>query len=136
MQLDKWADVYLPQRDGELMRNLYCSGIPVDVASRRVFQRDLSAIRNAHCLIAVLDGRCIDEGVSFELGVAYSLSTLCVGFQTDSRRLAPWGNNPMIAGALHTTFDSMETLSLWVRELSRTHLNHAPGFGTISQNVR
>ena len=113
--LAEWVDVYLPQRDGGLMSEMIRSGIPSDVAARCVFRGDINAIHQADCLIAILDGRAIDEGVAFELGFAFSLSKRCVGIQTDSRRLASWGNNPMIVGALEYVFHSVEDLLLWIR---------------------
>ncbi len=113
--LEKWVDVYLPQRDGGLMSEMVRSGIPSDVAARRVCRGDMNAIREADYLIAILDGRAIDEGVAFELGVAYTLLKRCVGIQTDSRRLASWGNNPMIAGALELVFHSVEDLTSWIK---------------------
>ncbi len=114
--LEEWVDVYLPQRNGGLMSEMVRNGIPSDVAARRVCRSDMNAIREADYLIAILDGRAIDEGVAFELGVAYTLSKRCVGIQTDSRRLASWGNNPMIAGALEHVFHSVEDLLLWIRK--------------------
>ena len=124
--LENWADVYLPQRDGGLISEMVHNGIPTDVAVQRVFRGDLHAIREADCLIAVLDGRAIDEGVAFELGVAYSQSKRCVGIQTDSRRLASWGNNPMITGALELVLHSVEELMTWTRNdlLISTHAGH------------
>ena len=124
--LEDWVDVYLPQRDGGLISEMVQDGIPADVAVQRVFWGDLVAIREADCLIAVLDGRAIDEGVAFELGVAYSQSKRCVGIQTDSRRLASWGNNPMITGALEVVLHSVEELISWTRNelLESTHAGH------------
>jgi len=130
--LEEWVDVYLPQRDGGLMSEMVCSGIPSDVAARRVFRSDMSAIREADYLIAILDGRAIDEGVAFELGVAYTLSKRCVGIQTDSRRLASWGNNPMIAGALELVFHSVGDLMSWIRS-ELLEMAHAYPVGRTSQ---
>jgi nucleoside 2-deoxyribosyltransferase len=113
-KLEAWLDVYLPQRDGGLMSEMLRSGLSIDVAASRVFRRDLDAIRQSHFLIAVLDGRTIDEGVAFELGIAFSSAKRCIGLQTDSRRLASWGNNPMISGALETVFSSSERLLAWI----------------------
>lgn len=95
-QLQQWVDVYLPQRDGGLMSDMVREGVCADVAACRVFRRDMQAIRDANCVVAVLDGRTVDEGVAFELGVAVSLSKSCIGLQTDSRRHSTWGNNAMI----------------------------------------
>jgi nucleoside 2-deoxyribosyltransferase len=66
----------------------------------KVFEGDLEAIRNSDVLLMILDGRAPDEGACFELGYAYSLNKVCVGLQTDVRRLLTIGNNPMIVGAL------------------------------------
>ncbi len=109
------TEVYLPQRDGGLMSEMVATGMPSAIAARRVFRRDMDALRQADYLIAILDGRAIDEGVAFELGIAFSQSKRCVGLQTDSRRLAVWGNNPMITGALETVFMSVDDLMEWVR---------------------
>ncbi len=113
--LEEFAEVYLPQRDGELMSEMVADGVSSAIAARRVFHRDMSAIQQADCVIAVLDGRAIDEGVSFELGVAFSHGKQCIGLQTDSRRLAVWGKNPMIMGAVETVFISVDDLIECVR---------------------
>lgn len=113
--LEELAEVYLPQRDGGLMSEMVATGVPSPIAARRVFRQDMDAIRQADYVIAILDGRAIDEGVSFELGVAFSQTKRCVGLQTDSRRLSVWGNNPMITGALETVFKSVDELMEWVR---------------------
>ena len=113
--LEEFTEVYLPQRDGGLMSEMVRNGVPSDLAASRVFQRDMDAIRQADYVIAILDGRTIDEGVAFELGIAFSQSARCVGLQTDTRRLAEWGNNPMITGALQTVFTSVDDLMEWVR---------------------
>ena len=117
--LEKWVDVYLPQRDGGLMSEMVKEGMEPDVAGCRVFKRDMDAIRQAEYLIAILDGRAIDEGVAFELGVAFSHAKRCLGLQTDSRRLASWGNNPMITGALEIVFHSVDDLMSWT--MSEVH---------------
>jgi len=114
-RLERWVDVYLPQRDGGLISDMIENGINPDEAAVRVFRYDMKAIRNATILIAILDGRTIDEGVAFELGIAFSHSKKCIGLQTDSRRLASWGNNPMITGALEIIFHSVEDLLNWVK---------------------
>jgi len=113
-QLEQCAEVYLPQRDGGLMSDMLRSGVSSDVAASRVFRGDMEAIRQADYLVAILDGRAIDEGVAFELGIAFAYGKRCVGLQTDSRRLASWGNNPMITGALETVFDDVDGLLKWI----------------------
>lgn len=112
-ELETFMDVYLPQRDGGLMSEMLASGVPSEIAAKRVFNLDMVAIRDADYIIAVLDGRAIDEGVAFELGVACAHGKQCVAIQTDSRRLAPWGNNPMITGSLDQLFISVDALIQW-----------------------
>ncbi len=112
--LEEYVTVYLPQRDGGLMSEMVKDGVESDIAACRVFKRDMDAILQADYLIAILDGRAIDEGVAFELGVAFSHAKRCVGLQTDSRRLASWGNNPMITGALEIVFHSVNDLLSWI----------------------
>ena len=100
------------------MSEMVEEGVASDVAACRVFRRDMDAIRQAHYLVAVLDGRAIDEGVAFELGVAFCHEKRCVGLQTDSRRLASWGNNPMITGACEDIHSVDDLLSWMMRETS------------------
>ena len=114
--LEELVEVYLPQRDGELMSDMVGNGLRADVAACRVFKRDMDAILDAEYLMAILDGRAIDEGAAFELGVAFSHGKRCVGLQTDSRRLASWGNNPMIKGALEVVFESVSDLHAWLKK--------------------
>ena len=114
-KLEETVIVYLPQRDGGLISEMLKDGYNPDEAAVRVFRYDMKAILKANILIAILDGRTIDEGVAFELGIAFSHSKKCIGLQTDSRRLASWGNNPMIAGALEIIFHSVEDLLNWVK---------------------
>jgi len=121
-ELETVVDVYLPQRDGGLMSDMITSGIDESVAACRVFKRDVDAILQSDGLVAILDGRAIDEGLAFELGVAFSHSKRCVGLQTDSRRLAPWGNNPMITGALEALFHTISDLMTWTTDEFRSPL--------------
>jgi nucleoside 2-deoxyribosyltransferase len=122
--LEQWFEVYLPQRDGELMYDLTQRGMPAEIAAARVFQSDLDAIRKSSYLIAILDGRAIDEGVGFELGVAHALGKICLGLQTDSRRLAPWGNNPMVTGGLYRTFTTVDDLLGWANVIFENRNEH------------
>lgn len=119
--MEQYMNVYLPQRDGGLISEMINKNIEVDKAVATVFNRDMNAIINCDIVVAVLDGRSIDEGVAFELGVAYSLTKRCIGFQTDSRRLASWGNNPMIAGSLEKTFNCINELNIYLKNIVEEH---------------
>lgn len=108
--LRRHCDVYLPQEDGALMPTLLESGHSVAHASKIVFKNDLNAIRQCDILLIVMDGRAIDEGACLELGIAYALGKKCIGLQTDFRRLASFGNNPMIEGALDCVYENIDSL--------------------------
>jgi nucleoside 2-deoxyribosyltransferase len=110
LKLGRCYSVFLPQREGRLIGDLMKAGMSPHEAARTVFEVDTAAIRQCDVLIAVLDGRAIDEGVAFELGMAFSLGKKCVGLQTDIRRLLPTGNNPMIECALPVVVDSVDEL--------------------------
>jgi nucleoside 2-deoxyribosyltransferase len=115
--LEKWCDVFLPQRDGELVPHLIQRGISKDDAYRIVFDRDIGAIKACDALVINLDGRAVDEGAAFELGLAHALKKSCVGYKTDIRVLLPWGINPMIAAPLSHVFGCVEELERWAKAL-------------------
>ena len=106
--------VFLPQRDGRLLVDLLSAGMSSIDAAQRIFEADVEAIRECDCLVAVLDGRSVDEGVAFELGVAFTSGKMCVGLQTDPRRLLPIGNNPMIECSLWSITKSFQDLAAWL----------------------
>jgi nucleoside 2-deoxyribosyltransferase len=106
--------IYLPQIDGNILTQLIENGESRKKAYQSIFNKDIQAIKKCDILLAVLDGRSIDEGVAFELGYAYSLGKVCIGLQTDSRRLIPYGNNPMIESALQVILSSIEELNAWL----------------------
>jgi nucleoside 2-deoxyribosyltransferase len=122
-ELERTFSVYLPQRDGCLIVDLVEEfHIPWSEAAAEVFERDIAAICNADLVIAILDGRSIDEGTAFELGYAFALRKECWGLKTDPRTLLKYGDNPMILGALKQTFATchalLDTASKWVDALA------------------
>lgn len=119
--LEVSVDVYLPQRDGSKYVDLASLGISPGAAARTIFDRDVAAIREASALILVMDGRVVDEGAAFELGLAYALGKVCVGLQTDPRRLLPLGNNPMIEIPLQAIFETRSEIEIWARRFAATH---------------
>jgi nucleoside 2-deoxyribosyltransferase len=121
-------DVFLPQEDGTLLFDEVRAGTPIAVAADRIFRIDCEAIRGSEYLLAVLDGRSVDEGTAFELGMAFALKKQCYGFQTDPRRLTPFGNSPMLEGALSRIFSSRSSLMEWAEEVSgRRRTSHPTG---------
>lgn len=114
-QVEKFMDVFLPQRDGGLLVKLVNQGLPVAAAEQSIFEKDLAAIEAADVAIAVLDGAHVDEGVAFEIGFAFALGKPCVGLQTDARRQLPTGNNPMLNKSLSCICHTQEHLLEWLR---------------------
>jgi nucleoside 2-deoxyribosyltransferase len=92
---------YLPQRDGGEAARLIRQGQPPELVRRRLFELDVNEIRACDLLICILDGRVPDEGTCVELGMAYILGKICIGYQTDSRRFALDFNNLMIDNTLN-----------------------------------
>lgn len=120
--LSECFDVYLPQRDGALMVNLIAAGSSPEAARLFVFNADIEAIKDCDVLLAVLDGPAVDDGVSFEIGVAFTLSKPCIGLSTDFRRNDEFFNNPMWRESLLEVFRDKETLLKWAR-----HYTSLPG---------
>lgn len=107
-------EVFLPQRDGLLVVDLLSKGMDIEQAKRIVFERDVDALHSCDIVMAVLDGRTIDEGVAVELGIAYILGKECWGLKTDFRRLAPFGDNPMVEVIIQRKFQSIEEVEVAV----------------------
>jgi nucleoside 2-deoxyribosyltransferase len=116
--LSTFAEVFLPQRDNGLLVN-WITESSLEAAHDRIFNGDLAAIKKSDILLIILDGRSVDEGACFELGFAYALGKMCIGLQTDPRRLLPCGNNPMLQGALSDVFPSVSALTQRITELCR-----------------
>lgn len=102
--LEPFAQVFLPQRDGKLMRDMLRHGMPIEAARQLVFEADVNALKGCTHVVAVLDGRTVDEGVAFEIGYARALGKICIGLKTDDRALLPSGDNPMILAGCHELF--------------------------------
>lgn len=103
-------EVYLPQEDGGIATELIGKGANAATVRRQIFEGDLTAIREADAVVALLDGRVPDEGLCVELGYAYGIGKPCVGYQTDRRSLDQFGNNPMVDGCLRALARTEEDL--------------------------
>ena len=115
--LSEKFEVYVPHIDVNLLPNLIDTGLPVQIARQAVFDDDIRAIRACDLLLIILNGRAVDEGAAFELGVAWSLGKACFGYKDDFRQLVASGDNPMIEGALQKVFHSVDELKEWVNSL-------------------
>jgi nucleoside 2-deoxyribosyltransferase len=107
-------EVFLPQESGHLLSDLLSHGIKPHDAARAIFGVDKGAIERADIVLILLDGRSVDEGAAFELGMAYAWGKICLGLQTDSRRLQHSLNNPMLECAVTHIFASLPELEAWV----------------------
>ena len=119
------AEVFLPQRDGKLMRDMVRRGMSVTAARQIVFEADVVALKRSDLVVAVLDGRTVDEGVAFEIGYARALGRTCIGLKTDDRALLPSGDNPMILVGCHEIFDNVVSLVGYLRARTPQSLREA-----------
>lgn len=114
--IEDTCNVHLPQRDGPIVEREIAEGVNPLEAGRLAYESDIEAIRQCDLLIAVLDGRAIDEGVCIEMGFAKALGKQIIGFKTDARRTLRWGNNPMVDGCVDVWVCSIAELSNYVGE--------------------
>ncbi len=91
---------YLPQRDGGEDEMLLKDPELWPETSKRVFERDVEALKDSSALLMIMDGRVPDEGACVELGMAYAFRKICIGFQTDTRSFATGQNNLMLDHSL------------------------------------
>lgn len=127
-ELSPFFDVFLPQDDGLLLRDIIKGGIQQNVAARMVFDADVQAMAEADLILAVLHGAHIDEGVAFELGYCFAKNKRCIALQEDIRQALPTGNNPMISQSCEKIFQDKKSLLDWVKinfqKKSSLHYNH------------
>jgi len=109
-QLEDYLDVFLPQRDGELLTKLVADGRSIEACQEMIYAKDTTAIEACEIVVAVLDGRTIDEGVAFELGFARALGKTCFGFKSDDRVMVPTGDNPLLVQACQFRAATSDTL--------------------------
>jgi nucleoside 2-deoxyribosyltransferase len=123
-QLELFSTVFLPQRDGLLMRDLVRDGMSLESARRLVYEADVNALRQCDCVVAILDGRTVDEGVAFEIGFARALGKSCVGLKTDDRVLLSSGDNPMILAGCDIVLGSLLEVMTYLKSgLGRVELS-------------
>jgi nucleoside 2-deoxyribosyltransferase len=112
--IEKSYNVHLPQRDGPLVERLIANGMSSEGVRRLAYESDIDAIKKCDVLIAVLDGRALDEGVCIEMGFAKALGKHIVGFKSDVRIALPWGNNPMVDGCVDMWVHNIAELSAYI----------------------
>ena len=103
-------ETYLPQEDGGISYDLIKKGGDASQTRKTIFKKDTEEIGKSDIILCILDGRVPDEGTCIELGMAYSLNKICIGYLTDKRSFDPYGPSLMIEGCLGATAHSMEEL--------------------------
>lgn len=88
--------VFYPARDGIIAKGELNSGKDWECISEKVWECDTSAINNSKVVLAILDGRTIDEGVCIEIGFAAAKNKPIIAFNSDDRKVFAWGHNPMV----------------------------------------
>lgn len=101
-------DTYLPQRDGGEAAPLIRQGLDEHQVRQRLFQADVTAVRECDIFVMLLDGRVPDEGACVELGMAFALGKAAFGLQTDCRRFGGTDSNNLmidyaLSGGIHRT---------------------------------
>lgn len=101
---------FLPQEDGMLSYTEIAEGKDVAAIRRRIFELDTEEIRNCDAILCLLDGRVPDEGMCFELGMAYVLGKTCVAYRTDARTLDAYGVSLILDESFSAVAETMEEL--------------------------
>jgi len=112
--LEPVFNVYLPQEDGLLLRDIVSESISPEIAEGKIFEADIMAMNNSDIILVVLNGAHIDEGVAFELGYCFANGKRCIGLKEDVRQALPTGNNPMISRSCERIFDNKDSLLSWL----------------------
>lgn len=107
-------EVFLPQRSGYKLVELMKEMTPCE-ARKKIFAKDILAVKDADVLLIILDGRTIDEGACVELGFGYALGKLCYGLKTDPRTMMNGQINPMVSECLQDIFISVDELVLGLK---------------------
>lgn len=106
---------YVPQLDAGVLTDMVTRGADEATTRRIIFEGDCAAVNRSDLCLAILDGRVIDEGVCFELGLAFAARKVCLGFKTDSRAAVRGHDNLMVEGALSQIARNWEELHTMLR---------------------
>jgi len=104
--------VFYPERDGIIAKGELASGSEWKKIAEKVWDCDTLAIIQSKLVLAVLDGRAIDEGVCIEIGYAAAKNKRIIAFNSDDRKVFSWGHNPMVLKPIEkitTTFEETIT---------------------------
>ena len=76
---------------------------------KRIYEKDISALKASDVVVAVLDGVEVDAGVAFEMGFAKALGKPIIGLKTDYRTFSRMEEvNLIIQVPLMSIFKTMD----------------------------
>lgn len=90
--------------------------------SENVWECDTKAIVNSKLIVAVTDGRTIDEGVCVEIGFAAAHGKQILAFTSDDRSQFPWGHNPMILKPIKKFVSNYSDLIFEVQKILKAEI--------------
>ena len=118
--LRRWGfATYLPQLDGGFYPALIKDGMSKKRARAFIFKKDLEALKDCDLFLFILDGRVPDEGGCVELGIAYALGKVCLGFKTDDRTFINGNDNIMIEGCLQSVARNFQELKKILQDIKK-----------------
>lgn len=106
-------DVFLPQRDGIEIEQLYEKEGIEDTADvmQEIYRIDRDAVYEADVLTALLDGQVPDEGVAVEMGIASENDIPVIALKTDRRVFSKDEPiNAMLWGAMDEYVETADAL--------------------------
>lgn len=109
--------VFYPPRDGIVAKSELDVGLSWHSISDKIWDCDTSAILRSKLIVAVIDGRTIDEGVCVEIGFAAAYAKPILAFASDDRSKFSWGHNPMIIKPISAFVNSSQNLVSEVRKI-------------------
>jgi nucleoside 2-deoxyribosyltransferase len=105
---------YLPHRD---------AGLAEPHTLKKIFQKDLEALKSAKLVVAVLNGATVDDGTAWEIGYSYSLGIPIFGVLDDIRVQDPLLSiNLMISLSCKKIVHSLDDLEKSLKDFISTQL--------------
>jgi nucleoside 2-deoxyribosyltransferase len=104
-------DVWAPQEAPFLTQGL-------TKEKKTIFQIDTTHLSEADIIVAVLDGKDVDSGTAFEIGLGHAQRKKIIGIKTDYRAFSKLEEiNLMIESSLHALCDSIDQLVQKLKDL-------------------
>lgn len=109
--------VFYPPRDGVVAKSELDVGLSWNSISDNIWECDTNAILSSKLIVALIDGRTIDEGVCVEIGFAAAHGRPILAFASDDRSQFAWGHNPMIIKPISKFISCSSKLVCEVRKI-------------------